>query len=218
MIRQRLAGWTFAWVWRNPRRAARLFHRFAQTEQASSIDLFAAARLSASPTMKAAYLRHALDEARHARLFDRFAESLGRPSSPLHSDVEWLFQSRPEIDFIAFIFEGERRGLAQFEALLAHLRQQPNGAEATQLLVGVMRDERRHAWYSLRHLRTLTGSRAAAVSTLGRVRRHAAWRAWRRAGAAVTGVLYRVLAGLLYVVATPLRLWLSTPVPRWQRP
>jgi hypothetical protein len=74
----------------NTRRAARKLRGFARAEQGSMLDLRLAAARSPSAARRALYLRHALDEARHARMLARRAAEVeaGREPSGLSLDRE----------------------------------------------------------------------------------------------------------------------------------
>src|SRR5450755_463741 len=66
------------WSFRAPLRTARLLYGFARTEEQSQLELRDAARACPDERRRALYLRHALDEARHSRLFAEHAEELSR--------------------------------------------------------------------------------------------------------------------------------------------
>src|SRR5687768_2044350 len=56
-------------VWRNPRRRAQNLLRFAEVEADGGRDLVRAAELTPDPRLRRLFLKHALDEQRHADLF-----------------------------------------------------------------------------------------------------------------------------------------------------
>lgn len=56
------------WVWRDTGRCARKLLTFAITEEGGARDLSRAAELTADPLLRTLFLRHALDEQRHAGL------------------------------------------------------------------------------------------------------------------------------------------------------
>src|ERR671935_3319169 len=64
------------WVWRDPHRRARKLLRFAETEADGARDLSRAAELTTDALLRRLYLRHALDEQRHAELFRRRGRSI----------------------------------------------------------------------------------------------------------------------------------------------
>lgn len=156
---------------------------------------------------KAQYVAHAVDEARHAKMFTLRALELdpARAADPslFHVDFEHLFSSLGEARFIAFVHVGERRGRAQMQLFsdeLLALEGTPRADPKTRaLLEAVMKDEARHEAYSLELNRTLGGSLARAQ----------AWelkRRWLRAGAAVTGAVFHAVTSLLYLLLAPVAL------------
>lgn len=196
-------------VWRVPGRPARKLFSFAHAEKSSMIDLLQAARATSSPERAALYLRHATDEMRHARLFAQRSAELcrARGSGPLgevRADTEDLYERLGEVDFLAFVHRGERRGRAQFEAYRDYFARR--GAEHDRALFeAVIADERRHESYTRELLLSLAGE-AGARAALRRVARWEAWRVWRRAGRAIAQRVYAILMMILYIVAVPLAL------------
>lgn len=68
-MRQALVHLVTPIVWRVPGHGARKLYGFAKAEQGSRIDLLQAAHRTTSLARRALYLRHALDETRHAGMF-----------------------------------------------------------------------------------------------------------------------------------------------------
>lgn len=175
------------WTWRD--RRAR-FDTFSRAELSSRYDLLAAANLAEDPAVAALALRHAADEARHARLFHARAVELGS-SEPLRADFEHLYERLGQRRFYAFVHRGEARACRQIDAWIAHLE----AGKDQSALQAVRPDEQRHAETTL----PLAGSLAQA----------AAWeagRSWLRAGRALSGAIYTALATLLYLCLAPLAL------------
>jgi len=157
-------------VWRIPGHGARKLYSFSLAEHGSMLDLKAAARLTPSPDRRAAYVRHLLDETRHAQMFSlRSAElrkaeqreSLGFPNA----DTEDLFENLGETRFLAFVHRGEHRGRQQFETYRDWFAQR--GDDKTRALFeAIVKDERQHESYTWALLVELTGSVAAARAEL----------------------------------------------------
>jgi len=197
-------------AWRVPGHAARMLHGFARAEQSSMIDLLAAANLTTSPERCALYLRHALDEGRHASMFAHRSAELrrarGRPSlGPVTPDTEHLFERLGEARFLAFVHLGEARGRAQFEA---HVRTcSARGDErSAALLEAIAADEARHERYTGELLAELTGGATAARRAVRRARMWEAWRQWRRAGRWISARVYAALMLVLFIAVAPLSL------------
>ncbi len=143
MLRASIARILNPIVWRLPGRGARMLFSFAHAEAASRLDLLAAARHTPSPERRALYLRHALDEARHATVFAHRSAELRRaggrrsarcaptPSALRAPGRDALPRVRPP---------GEARGRRQFEGYSASAR-----APATTAARAVRRHPRRRA-------------------------------------------------------------------------
>lgn len=197
-------------VWRLPGRDARKLFSFARAEHGSMIDLQQAARATASAERASMYLRHASDEARHARMFAnrsaelrraRGARSFGHP----RADTEDLFDNLGELGFLAFVHRGERRGRAQFEVYRDYFARR--GLERNEaLFTAIIADEQRHERYTYELLVELAGGEKPAAVALKRSARWEAWRTWRRLGRAVVQPIYGLLMTVLYLVSMPLAL------------
>ncbi|MEO8813567.1 MAG: ferritin-like domain-containing protein [Caulobacteraceae bacterium] len=200
-------------VWRIPGHGARKLYSFSLAEHGSMLDLKAAARLTASPERQTLYIRHMLDETRHAQMFalrsaelraEEGAQSFGFPKA----DYENLFERLGELRFLAFVHRGEKRGRAQFETYRNWFaRRDDNKTRA--LFDAIVRDEKRHETYTRDILVEMAGSEAAARRELARAAMWEAWRNWRRFGRfgaekayfAVMTALYAMLAPFMVVAA-----------------
>src|SRR5579862_943627 len=190
-------------VWRIPGHAARKLYGFARAEQGSRIDLLAAAHGTPSRARQALYLRHAIDETRHAQLFWRRANELRRGGGGLpapHADTEELWQRLGEARFLAFVHRGEARGRAQFEVYARHFARRGD-ARTAAMFEGILVDEARHEGYTRELLVELAGGEAAARRVLRWTAAWEAWRTWRRLGRALAGALFAVMISCVYAVA-----------------
>lgn len=180
---------------------------FAKAERSSFYDMMEAANATSDLARKAQYVSHAVDEARHAKMFTLRALELdpSRAGDPAlyTSDFEHLFTRLGEAKFISFVHLGERRGRSQMQLFRDELTALEGTAKADTktraLLDAVMRDEVNHEAYSLALSKELGGSLVGAR----------AWelkRGWLRAGALVTGLVYTALMSVLYVLLFPLAL------------
>lgn len=193
--------------WRSARSTSRMLLAFARAERSSFYDMMEAANATADVPRKAQYVAHAVDEARHAKMFTLRALELdpSRATDPalFHSDFEHLFTRLGEARFMAFVHLGERRGRAQMQLFrdeLQALEGTPRADSKTRaLLDAVMRDELQHESYSLALTKTLGGS-------LARARAWELKRGWLRAGAAVSGLVFTLLMSALYLLLFPLAL------------
>lgn len=194
-------------VWRIPGHGARKLYGFARAEQGSRIDLLQAAHRTASRPRAALYLRHALDETRHAGMFWRRSTDLrladGKlPFPPPVADTEDLFERLGEVRFLAFVHRGEQRGRRQFELYARHFAARGD-ARSRGLFDAILSDEQRHEDYTRALLVELVGEDGARRE-LRKAALWAAWRAWRRAGRAISGVVYTLAMIAIYLVAGPI--------------
>jgi Rubrerythrin len=220
-------------VWRLPGHAPRKLESFGRAEEGSRIDLLAAAHATPSLSRRARYLRHALDETRHAAMFARRASELRAerklpPVGPPRADSEPLFERLGELGFLAFVHRGERRGRRQFEVYARHFAR--HGDPRTRALFeAILVDEAQHEGYTRALLVELCGSERAARKQLAAAARWQAWRSWRRAGRALAQVAYAIGMTAVYCVFAPLvalglllrrerpQRWLGQPRPDPER-
>jgi hypothetical protein len=196
-----VARWGSLWVQRSRVRLARLLHGFSLTEAQSQLELRAAAAACRDPDRCALYLRHALDEARHASAFAEHAARLAGQRFPSPSaGSEDLFEAWGESRFLAFVHRGERRGRIEFEVYASALRARGDH-ETAQLFERLIADERHHEAYTEKLLRQLPGDEAR--SALRFAARREAWRAFRRAGRTLAGAVYGSVMLVLYVLLAP---------------
>ncbi len=194
-------------VWRIPGHGARKLFGFSLAEHGSMLDLTAASALTPSPERKALYLRHMLDETRHARMFavrsSELRQSEGRQSFGIPSaDFENLFERLGEVRFLAFVHLGEKRGRAQFETYRDWFAR--SGDTKTRALFdAIVRDEKRHESYTRELLVELAGGERQARDQLVKAALWEAWRTWRRLGRTAAGAFYFVAMTLLYACLAP---------------
>jgi len=207
-LRHVLAALVTPLVWRVPGHGGRKLYGFARAEQASRIDLLLAAQRTPSLARRAAYLRHALDETRHAAMFWRRSTELRlderrAPFTPPVADTEDLFERLGERRFLAFVHRGEQRGRAQFELYARHFGKRGDG-RTEALFQAILVDEQRHESYTRALLVELAGGESAARAELRRAALWEAWRMWRRAGRAVAGAIYTIAMMVIYLVTGPI--------------
>lgn len=207
-------------VRRDPAVAAMLW-RFAAAERGSHLTMCWAAARADCPERRALYLRHAVDEARHARMFERRARELGYEGDAAEADAEDLFETLGEIGFLAFVTLAERRGRREFEGYRRALAARGD-ARTAALFDAILADEQRHEAYSGELLARLSGSAGAARRRVVRVALWETWRGIRRANAALGAAMYAALAAILYVVVIPVFAlyvrWTRPPRAGWSAP
>ena len=85
-------------IWRSPAKMAAKLEGFAATESGSALDMFKAAELTDDPRLRRLFFRHALDEARHARMFHEAAQQ--RAGDWGQQALEYCGQTGLEMDHI----------------------------------------------------------------------------------------------------------------------
>jgi hypothetical protein len=224
ILRRLLATVTAPFAFATRRRTARQLFRFALAEQESMLELRAAAARATSAERRALYLRHALDEERHATMFATHAaeirRSLGLPGwGHPRADCEQLFDRLGENGFLAFVHRGERSGRIQFE-VYARWFARRGDAKLRALFTALIPDEIGHERYT-RELLVAGSSEGGARRELRRIALWEGFRAWRRSGQGLAQVVYTGAMTVLYVALAPFAVLLRLARPErrgWRSP
>ncbi len=219
-----VARLTSPWAWRSPRKKAHQFYAFAQAEESSKLDLLLAANQAQDLDMKAAFIGHALDETRHARMFAQRADELTRDDprrriGRVMADFEHLYPALGEARFLAFVHHGERRGRNQFEVYAAYL-QRGGDKKSAAMLDAILVDERRHEAYTGEALMHLSGGGRATQRLVRQMVAWELWRTWRRLGRDLATAAFTLVMLAIYMAAAPLALvvrWLLPARVGWRR-
>ena len=155
------------WVWRDQARRARKLLDFAETEADGGRDLTRAAELTSDGLLRRLYLRHALDEQRHAELFRRrgrelmatLAASGGAPGgggfaanwfAPGERGLDDLrVGEKAEDSMLAFLHLSEKAAAGRFAVYHQVLGGDP---ETRQIFSEILRDETFHMNYTYTQL------------------------------------------------------------------
>lgn len=208
LLRARLTSWL---RWRNAASTARLLLKLARAEHSSYLDLMEAANTVADPLRRAAYLKHATDERRHATIFRARALELdpsaaSQPNAFL-VDHEHLFSTLGEARFLGVVFLGEQRGRAQLDLYRRELEARGD-RKTPALLETIVRDEAEHEAYTASWA-TPADKRWAAWWEL--------WRGWRRLGAPLARAMFSASVWLLFGALSPFRWVWRRRGHGWQR-
>lgn len=213
-------------VWRRRKAIARKLLGFAATEAGSALDMLDAAERVQDPRLRKLFFRHALDEAKHARMFTQAArrqtpDARADAYSDIRATRQNLFRRMDLVEFVVFVHVAEKAGRAHFAALARHFS---GHAESTSgsgpahspsppgpdpdlhdLFTRIEKDERYHVGYTGKQLeRWRAQGRGAEISRAWRrVRLRQGWEAWRRAGRQLADPIARLLLGLVYVFTVP---------------
>lgn len=199
-------------AWRSDRRIATKLHGFALTEQGSALDMFRAAEAATDPQHRRLYLRHALDEARHARRFREAAVALVPDSQPRaherhHALPQDLYANLGTERFLAFVHLSEAQAHKHFIVLARHFERQAERQHIALLFSELAREEQFHVAYSRHLLGQLYAKEVRekrVAKALSRERRSLAWAAWKRAGVRLGGRFTTLLMLVVFVAVLPL--------------
>lgn len=199
-------------VWRNPKRRAQNLLRFAEVEADGGRDLVRAAEVTDDPLLRRLFLKHALDEKRHADLFRTRGLELIRalPASQASGvTAEWLAPGERGLDdlqveregdeaLLAFLHLSEKSAAKDFGAYLAVLRADP---PTRAVFETVLHDETFHMTYTRKQLVRMAPKKAAGHIWMARLRRF--WKAYLRLASGLAGLMGAVILTLQYFVVLP---------------
>jgi len=194
-------------AWRNDARIARKLAGFAATEAGSALDMLRAAELDPDPKLRRLFFQHAVDEARHARLFQQAARARGGEIvldayEAVHARRQNLYERLGRVEFVAFCARAEKKGQQHFAALARHFANDP---ALHRLFERVEKDERFHVRYTEKILSQWEAEGDGALVRRARVavRTREAWQAWRRAGRRLGDGLAKGVLAAFWLVVLP---------------
>jgi hypothetical protein len=200
-------------VWRDPRRKAQNLLRFAEVEADGGRDIVRAAEVTGDPTLRKLFIKHALDEQRHADLFRGRGLELIRAlprNAAAGLQANWLAPGERGLDdlrveqegdaaLLAFLHLSERQAAKDFAHYVAVLGDDPPTRAVFQK---VLHDETFHMTYTRKELARVAPARDARRIWLARLRRF--WKAYLRLASALAGLIGAVILTLQYLVVLPL--------------
>ncbi len=207
------------WVWRDAARRARKLLRFAETEEDGGRDLSRAAELTPDPLLRRLFLRHSLDEKRHAELFRRRGQAILRQlrnGAAAHAiEANWFAPGERGLDdlrvdrerldsLLAFLHLSEKAAAGRFAIYQQVLGEDP---ETRGVFHDVLQDEAFHMSYTHHQLSRVAPSRhrlSLWQARLGRL-----WRAYLRLAAAIAGLLGTAMLLVQYFVLLPPFAWMA---------
>lgn len=210
------------WIWHDPfRRGLRLL-RFAEVEADGGRDLARAAELTGDARLRRRYLRHALDEQRHAEIFRSRGIALLRSCSGKEADLrsDWLTPGERGLDdvaivrgrdaaLLAFLHLSERSAARQFAI---YGRAVGSDAETRDVFAHILKDEAFHMTYTLRELRRIAPRKQGWL--LWRARLGRLWKGYLRLAAGLGNLIGSVILTLQYFVLVPPFAWIAKRAER----
>jgi len=209
------------WVWRDPVRRGHRLLRFAEVEADGGRDIARAAELTGDARLRRLYLRHALDEQRHAELFRRRgAELLRGRCGAAGWQPDWLapgerglddVEVAPERDgpLLAFLHLSERDAARSFGTYGRALAADP---ETRAVFERILKDEAFHMNYTRHELARVAPKRQGWLlwkARLGRL-----WKGYLRFAVALGGLIGGVLLTVQYFVLLPVFAWIAKRAER----
>jgi rubrerythrin len=211
------------WVWRDAARRGRKLLRFAETEEDGGRDLSRAAELTDDPLLRRLFLRHALDEHRHADLFRRrgraiLGELRGRADAhPI--EANWFAPGERGLDdlrvererqdlLLAFLHLSEKAAAGRF----AMYQEVLEDLQTRRVFDEVLKDEVFHMSYTQHQLSRIAPDRHRLKLWQARLGRF--WRAYLRLAAAVAGILGTAMLFVQYFLILPPFAWMAKRAQR----
>ena len=207
----------FHWLaWKNPRRRAQNLLRFAEVEADGGRDLVRAAEVTRDPVLRRLFLKHALDEQRHADLFRSRGLALIRtlpPGEAMGVRADWLTPGERGLDdlrveeegdaaLLAFLHLSEAQAARDFANYVAVLGDDP---PTKQVFEKVLHDETFHMTYTRKELDRVAPAQAGWRLWTARGRRF--WKAYLRLASGLAGLIGALILTVQYLVILPLFAW-----------
>jgi len=202
------------WVWRDAHRRGLKLLRFALTEADGGRDLSRAAELTNDALLRRLYLRHALDEQRHANLFRQRGRAilaeLPETSVPPILQVNALTPGERGLDdlrveaerddsLLAFLHLSEKAAAQRFAVYHEVLAFDPSTRD---VFADILRDEAFHMNYTHAQLKRVSPERHGLRLWTARLSR--LWKGYLRIATAIANVMGGVVLTVQYFVVLPL--------------
>jgi rubrerythrin len=185
---------------------------FAETEADGGRDLARAAELTHDALLRRLYLRHAMDERRHAELFRQRGRSLLTPLSTNRSsfEVNWLTPGERGLDdlrvddesdgqLLAFLHLSERAAAARFAVYESVLVSDP---ATRRVFVDILKDEVFHMNYTKVQLERVCPEHHGRRLVFARAKR--LWTGYLRIATLVAGLLAGIVLVVQYFAVLPI--------------
>jgi hypothetical protein len=214
------------WVWRDRHRCAHKLLTFAATEDGGARDLCRAAELTGDPLLRRLYLRHALDERRHASLLrargSKILSSLGRGRRGSF-EASWItpgerglegerVDGERDASLLAFLHLSERSAAGRFAVYQDVIADE----DTRELFRRILDDEVFHMRYTRIQLERIEPDHHRARLWAARAAR--LWKAYLRAATVLAGLLGTIVLLAQYFLVLPPFALLAKRAARRERP
>jgi rubrerythrin len=210
----RVLGPIHRWVWRDAQRRGHKLLRFALTEADGGRDISRAAELTSDALLRRLYLRHALDEQRHANLFrargrailaalpqasaaPTFQANLFAPGERGLDDVQ--VERDADDSLLAFLHLSEKAAAQRFAMYREVLAFDPSTRD---VFADILRDEAFHMNYTYAQLKRVSPRRHGLRLWLARLSR--LWKGYLRIATAVANLLGGIVLTVQYFLVLPI--------------
>lgn len=207
------------WVWSDARRRGEKLLKFAQTEADGGRDIARAAERTHDALLRRLYLRHALDEQRHANLFRvrgrAILRDLGKEESGATFDANWFSPGERGLDdlkvdeesegsLLAFLHLSEKAAARRFAVYQEVLAVDPTTRD---VFTDVLKDEAFHMNYTLSQLKRVEPKKAGWRLWWARLTR--LWKGYLRIASAIANVMGGIVLAVQYFVILPIFAFLA---------
>jgi rubrerythrin len=199
------------WVWSDAHRRAHKLLRFAETEADGGRDIARAAELTHDGLLRRLYLRHAMDELRHADMFRTRGRAMlvTLPRQEAGAEANWFAPGERGLDdlnvdrerddtLLAFLHLSERAAAMRFAVYREVLSRDP---ETREVFETILRDEAFHMNYTRKQLERVSPRRHGL--RLWTARLHRIWKMYLRFAAAFASVMGGLILAVQYFVILP---------------
>ncbi|HEY3820064.1 MAG TPA: ferritin-like domain-containing protein [Polyangiaceae bacterium] len=203
------------WVWSDAHRCAHKLLRFAETEADGGRDIARAAELTGDGLLRRLYLRHAMDELRHAEMFRTRGRIMlaALPRQVAGGEANWLAPGERGLDdldvdrerddtLLAFLHLSERAAAMRFAVYREVLTKD---RETREVFESILRDEAFHMNYTRKQLERVSPRRHGL--RLWTARLHRIWKVYLRFAAAFASVMGAVILTVQYFIVLPVFAW-----------
>jgi rubrerythrin len=201
------------WVWGDARRRGEKLLKFAKTEADGGRDIARASERTNDPLLRRLYLRHAMDEQRHANLFRTRGRAILQAldvKDESSFDANWFSPGERGLDdlnvagesessLLAFLHLSEKAAARRFAVYQEVLAVDPTTRD---VFTDVLKDEAFHMNYTLAQLKRVEPKKHGMRLWWARLTR--LWKGYLRIASAVANVMGSVVLAVQYFLILPI--------------